>query len=82
MLCEPASDKTLTPAQRKPVPTNQPAPYDLSYDLFLGTISVYGASDFSHFFNMAACPNLAKQSACIALYYRDAKPNRPCLKCR
>jgi len=26
--------------------------------------------------------DLAKQSACIALYYRDAKPNRPCLKCR
>jgi len=31
--------------------------YGCAYILFYGTISVYGASDFSHFFNMAACPN-------------------------
>jgi len=35
----------------------------MSADPHFGTISVYGASDFSHFFNMAACPNHTTSSS-------------------
>jgi len=37
--------------------------YRLWGQRFFGTISVYGASDFSHFFNMAACPNHSTTSS-------------------